>query len=124
MMEEIPRAVPWVLTAISAMGNVAQMVNGWRRGRVDVDKIRQEMTIELIEKARELNTEWEVRNGKYIARLADEKEQMLSVNQRLQCEVEQLRKRVSALETVDKERVARIRALEDELRAWQERAVN
>ena len=120
IMEEIPRAVPWVVAALSALGNVAQMVNGWRRGKIDIDKIRQDMTIELIEKARSLNKEWELRNGGYIAKLAAEKEEMLTANHRLQSEVAQLRQRVTVLEAQDKQRSAHIRSLEEELRAWQE----
>ena len=118
-MDEIPQAVPWILTALSGLGNLAQMLAGLRRGRVDVDKIRQDMTLELIEKARELNGQWEVRNGNYIARLAAEKEEMIAVNQQLQSEVGQLRRRVMVLESLNKAQASRIRSVEDELRAWQ-----
>lgn len=119
MINEIPRAVPWILTALSSMGNVAQMVNGWRRGKIDIDKVRQDMTLELIEKARELNLEWETRNSSYIARLAAEKEEMLTSNQRLRIEIEQLHQRVAALEALDRKRASHLRMVEDELRAWQ-----
>lgn len=111
---EIPQSVPWVVAAVSVLTAVAQTVNGWRKGRVDVEKIRQELTFELIEKARQLNAEWEQRNGVYIERLAEEKEAILAVNHELQKELGRLRERVCILETRDKAREAEIKALERE----------
>lgn len=121
-IEEIPRAVPWILTALSGLGNIAQMINTWRRGGVDVKKIQQDMTVQLVEKMHALSDAQEERNGDYITRLATEKEEMLTANQRLRAEVGQLRRRVTALEAQDKARAAHLRMVEDELRAWQEQA--
>lgn len=113
---DIPQSVPWVVALVSALTAIAQTVNAWRKGRVDVDKIRQELTFGLIEKARELNAEFERRNGLYIQRLAEEKEAILAVNQELQKELARLRERVRILETRDKAREAEVEALRQERR--------
>ncbi|MGD8500732.1 MAG: hypothetical protein PVJ86_08800 [Phycisphaerales bacterium] len=132
---EIPQSVPWVVALISALTAIAQTINGWRKGRVDVDKIRQELTFELIEKARQLNAEWERRNGVYIRRMAEEKEAILTVNHELQKELARLRERIRILEARDRMREAeaealkqertelleRMRFLEDEVGEWKAR---
>jgi chromosome segregation ATPase len=134
-MSDIPQSVPWVVALVSALTAIAQTVNSWRKSRVDVDRIRQELTLELIEKMEAMNAERERRNGAYAKRLAQEKEAILSVNRELQKELGRLRERVRILETRDRAREAevqalrrergdlleRVRFLEDEAQEWKAR---
>jgi chromosome segregation ATPase len=111
---EIPQSIPWVVALVSALTAIAQTVNGWRKNRVDVERIRQELTLELIDKMETMNAERERRNGAYIKRVAEEKEAILAVNHELQKELSKLRERVRILEARDKTRAAEVGALKRE----------
>lgn len=76
-MGDIPQEAPWqIATALSVVANVGQMLLGWRKTRsevgrvdIDIDKIRQDLVIELIEKNRELRDEMLAQNDRRIAQL-------------------------------------------------------
>jgi len=150
-MSDISQVTPWqITTLLSIVANFGQLVLGWRKtrseaGRVDadIDKVRQDLVVELIDKSRELRDEMLAQNDKLIvslkvslkeakeegvalkARVA-ELEQAITGSEKARREAEaEMVSMIAVLEesirelgaAFEVERYRRI-ALEDELREW------
>lgn len=118
---DIPQNVSLTAAIVSGLAAIAQTIRLWQRGRIDIEKIRQDLTLDLIGKIEKSDAERERRNGVYIQRLAEEKEAILSVNHGLQKELGRLRERVRILEARDRMREAEVGALREERGELQKR---
>lgn len=118
---DIPQNVSLTAAIFSGLAAIAQTIRLWQRGRIDIEKIRQDLTLDLIGKIEKSDAERERRNGVYIQRLAEEKEAILSVNHGLQKELGRLRERVRILEARDRMREAEVGALREERGELQKR---
>lgn len=141
---DITQETPWqITTLLSIAANFGQLLLGWRKTRseagradVDMDKVRQDLVVELIDKSRELRDEMLAQNEKRITEAKEESialkarvaelEQAIADSEKARLEAEaELVSMIAMLEesvrelgaAFEVERYRRI-ALEDELREW------
>jgi len=117
----VPTWLAGLAVLFGLLGNVLQWLAGLRKSRtdankadVDVDKIRQDLMIELVEKSRTLQQEWEKKNEKYVTRLVEERDRIIAVNRGLKEDLAKLEQRLEFLETENKAAKAEMRRLREE----------
>lgn len=148
---DTPQVTPWqITTLLSIAANFGQLLLGWRKTRseagrvdVDVDKVRQDLVVELIDKSRELRDEIEAQNEKRIVFLKTRLKEAEEESKALKAGVAELEQAIADSEKARREAEAetvflidtleesvrelgtafeverhRRRALEDELREW------
>lgn len=122
---DAPQNLPWLITAISALGNIAQLVTGWRKSDSDADKsdaetdaIRQQIEMDALQQVRELQAWMREQSVEIRAENTELRTRLESLEDSFEDLGRQLEKERIAWETERAGLLRRLTDMEDENRAW------